>query len=76
MDIRIGIVQSSQVIELELGDDTDQDEVKAAVEAALGSDGVLWVTDRKGSQVGVPAAKLAFIQLGTSSTAQRIGFGV
>ncbi|MFV0524317.1 MAG: DUF3107 domain-containing protein [Acidimicrobiales bacterium] len=76
MDIRIGIVQSSQVIELELGDDTDQEQLRGLVEAALGSDGVLWITDRKGSQIGVPAAKLAFIQLGTSSTAQRIGFGV
>jgi hypothetical protein len=36
---------------------------------------VLWLTDRKGRQVGVAVDKLAWIELGTGSDKGRIGFG-
>jgi len=36
---------------------------------------MLWLTDRKGHQVGVAVDKLAFIDLGTASDSGRIGFG-
>ena len=36
---------------------------------------VLWLTDRKGHQVGVAVDKLAYVDLGTSSEHGRIGFG-
>ncbi|MEC7457303.1 MAG: DUF3107 family protein [Actinomycetota bacterium] len=35
---------------------------------------MLWVTDRKGREVAIPAAKIAYVELGTSEE-RRIGFG-
>ena len=36
---------------------------------------VLWLTDRHGRDIAVPAAKIAYIELGTSDSERRIGFG-
>jgi len=76
MDLRIGIAQSSQVIELEVSEDTDRDQLKADVASALGQeDGVFWVADRKGKEIAVPSAKISFVEIGAASAARRIGFG-
>jgi hypothetical protein len=46
------------------------------VEAAVGSEeGVLWLTDRRGRKVGVPSARIAYVELNTSSDDRRVGFG-
>jgi hypothetical protein len=75
MDIRIGIVQSMKELEVELAEDVDRDQIVRDVEAALGADQVLWLTDRKGRRVGVPASRIAYVEF-TSPTAGRIvGFG-
>jgi hypothetical protein len=57
VDIRIGIVQSMKEIEVELPEDAERDQVMKEVETALGSDSVLWLTDRKGRRVGIPASR-------------------
>ena len=58
MDVRIGIVQSMKELDIELPDDADRDKVLADIEAALAEDGtILWLTDRKGRQVGVPVGQ-------------------
>ena len=44
-------------------------------EAGLTADGVVWITDRRGRQVGVPADKIAYVELGTPDADRRIGFG-
>ena len=76
VDVRIGIVQSVKELDVELGDEADPSKVVADVEAALSSgDGVLWLTDRKGRRVGVPAGKVAYVELGAPSTERRVGFG-
>lgn len=76
MDVRIGVVQSPKEIELELPETTDAGEITAQVEAALGSEsGVLWLTDRKGRRVGVPAGRIAYVELNTSTDERRVGFG-
>ena len=36
---------------------------------------VLWLTDRRGRDVGVPSAKLAYIEVGPVDGDRRIGFG-
>jgi len=75
MDLRIGVTQSPRELNLELADDTDRAELKARVEAALsGATDVLWVTDRKQREVGVSAAKIAYVEIGGESD-RRIGFG-
>ena len=76
MEVRIGVTQTPREIEVELADDTDVDKLTAEVERALStSDGVLWITDRRGRRVGVPAAKLAYIELNAGGDDRRVGFG-
>jgi hypothetical protein len=58
VDVRIGIVQSMKELDIELPDDADREKVLADIESALAAEGtILWLTDRKGRQVGVPVAK-------------------
>lgn len=74
--VRIGITQSPREIEVDLADDTDRDGLAKTVDDALGSpDGVLWLTDRRGRRVGVPSAKLAYIEIGPPGDDRRVGFG-
>jgi hypothetical protein len=76
VDVRIGVTQAPKEIEIELGDDTDAEKLAKQFEAALaGESGVLWLTDRKGRRVGVPAAKVAYVEIGTPSDERRVGFG-
>lgn len=75
MDVRIGVTYTSKEIDVELGDDADATAVKADIEAALANDsGVLWLTDRKGRQVGVPVTKVAYVEIGAPGDERRIGF--
>lgn len=77
MDVRIGIVQSIKELNVELPDDADRDKVLADIEASLAHEGaVLWLTDRKGRQVGVPAGKVAYVELDGPSSERRVGFGL
>ena len=60
---------------LQLADDTDRDDLKARIDTAIsGGEGVLWLTDDKGKEVAVPAARLAFVELGPAGS-NPIGFG-
>lgn len=75
MDVRIGVSQAPRELNLELADD-QRDELKAQIDAALGGAlDVLWLTDKKGRQVALPAAKIAYIELGANDGERRIGFG-
>ena len=74
MDVRIGITQTPKEIELEMSEDGDA--VKKAVESAVSAgDTLLWLTDRRGRRVGVPAAKIAYVEIGSPSEDRRVGFG-
>lgn len=76
MDVRIGLTQSVRELELELPDDTDVDALKADVAQVLADDdAVLWLTDKKGTQVAVAGGKVTYISLGTAESKGRIGFG-
>lgn len=76
MVIRIGVTQSPKELEVDLGDDGDAAAVKADIEAALANEsGMLWLSDKRGRQVGVPAAKIAYVEVGSPDDDQRIGFG-
>lgn len=76
VDVRIGVTYSAKEIDVELGDDADPAGLREEIASALGSsDGVLWLTDRKGRQVGVPVAKVAYVEIGSPTDERRIGFG-
>ena len=76
MDVRIGIVQSSKELEVELADDIDHEGVIGEIEGALGKEeGVLWLTDRRGRRVAVPVNKVAYVEVGAPAAERRVGFG-
>jgi hypothetical protein len=75
MDVRVGVTQVPKEIHIELPEGTDQDKFAAEVESALATEGgVLWLTDRKGRRVGVPSAKVAYIEIGSPAEDRRVGF--
>lgn len=75
MDVRIGVTQHPRELDLELADDTDRDELTRSIEEALSDDDrVLWLTDRKGRRVGIPSAKVAYVEIGAAEE-RRVGFG-
>jgi hypothetical protein len=76
MDVRIGVTHTPREIEVEL-DDADGDKLVKDVEAAVAEgSNMLWVTDRKGRRVGIPAGKVAYVEIGSPSEDRRVGFGV
>ena len=75
MDIRIGVIHTPKELGVELPDDVDRDELVKSIEKVIGSDdGVLWLTDRKGARIGVPAERIAYVQIGPHED-RRVGFG-
>jgi hypothetical protein len=77
VDVRIGVIHTPKELEVELADDTDRDALVTDVEQALGSgDGVLWLTDRRGRRIGVPSARVAYVEIGSAHDERRVGFGV
>ena len=72
MEVRIGVTYTTREIEVEMADGS-HDEVVKDIEAALSGEGVLWLTDRRGRTVGVPAAKLAYVEIAPHED-RRVGF--
>jgi hypothetical protein len=76
VDVRIGITQAPREIEVELTDTTNADELVAKIDEAVEKGaGMLWLTDKRGRRIGIPAAKLAYIELDTATETRRVGFG-
>ena len=75
VDVRIGVTQAPRELNVEVPDD-ECDDAEKQIEAALGGAvEVLWLTDKRGRRIGVPAAKIAYIEVGTNDGDRRIGFG-
>ncbi len=75
MDVRIGLTQTPKELEVNLEEGTDPATVRQQVDAALGEGTTLWFTDRRGRQIGIPAEKLAYVEIGSPADERRIGFG-
>jgi hypothetical protein len=75
VDVRIGVTNTPREIEVELAEGTDGEALAQQIEHAISESTVLWLTDRKGRRIGVPAAKLAYVELDAGSPERRVGFG-
>ncbi len=76
MDVRIGVTYTGRELEVEMPEDAARDSITAAVDAAIGgTTPTLWLTDRKGKTVGVPADKIAYVEIGRDKSDRRVGFG-
>jgi hypothetical protein len=72
VEVKIGVQNASRELVLDSSESTD--DVTKAVSAALADDsGVLTLTDTKGRTVLVPVAKLAYVEIGSSTTGT-VGF--
>jgi hypothetical protein len=70
-DIRIGITESPQEINIEC--ELTLDEVHQLINDTLKNDTPLVITDVRGRKTIVPAKKIAFVELGESAV-RRVGF--
>jgi Protein of unknown function (DUF3107) len=75
VDVRIGVTHTPKEIEVELAEGTTADALASQIEEALKGGGVLWLTDRRGRRVCVPADRVAYVELNTTSEDRRVGFG-
>ena len=75
MDVRIGVTQSVKELDVELPEGADAAALKAEIDAAIQAGTTLWLTDKKGRQVGIPAEKVAYIEIGRPDDGRHIGFG-
>ena len=74
MDVKIGVVFTPRELALEV--DGSAADVAAAVDAVLsGGEPVLWLTDAKGRRVGVPADKIAYVEVSADEAVRQVGFG-
>ena len=76
MEVKIGVTYSARELSVEI-EDGKAEEIVAIVEAALADRApILWLTDKKGRRVGVPADKVAYVEIAEEDTAKgRVGFG-
>jgi Protein of unknown function (DUF3107) len=75
VDLRIGVTQAPRELTIEIPDDEREQVVKLIETALAGATDVLWLTDKRGRRVAVPAAKIAYVEVGTNDGDRRIGFG-
>lgn len=75
MEIRIGVTYSPKEIEIDLEDEVAGDALVEQITASVGDEhAMLWLTDKKGRRVGVPTAKLAYVEIGAPRSDRRVGF--
>lgn len=73
VEMRIGIIDTAKEISLEI--EQNQEELKTTIEGALTeSAGMVWLSDRKGRQVGIPASKVAYVEIDPETSARSVGF--
>ena len=72
MEIKIGVQDTPREVGLDSNDTSE--EVIAAVRAAIADGGLLTLVDDRGRTVMVPAAKIAYVEVG-ATTKGRVGFG-
>ncbi len=76
MDVRIGVTHAPREINVEMDDGIDRQQLKVDVAAALADDdAVLWLTDKRGRDIGIPSSKVAYVEIGTADNDRKIGFG-
>jgi hypothetical protein len=71
VEVKIGVQNAAR--ELTVETDASPDAVAQQVADAVAGEGVLTLTDSKGRRVIVPAAKLAYVEIGHGTLGQ-VGF--
>ncbi|MGI8516921.1 MAG: DUF3107 family protein [Acidimicrobiia bacterium] len=73
MLVKVGIAESSRVIEIET---EDPEAFRATIEEAFSqARSVMWFEDTKRRLVGVPVPRLAYVEIEQEVGVRKIGFG-
>jgi hypothetical protein len=72
VEVKIGVQDTPR--ELTLESNQTPEEIRSAVQAALSGGTLLELTDDRGRTLLVPAAKIAYVEIGPSAS-RRVGFG-
>ncbi|MGZ0230478.1 MAG: DUF3107 domain-containing protein [Acidimicrobiales bacterium] len=76
MHVRIGVLHTVKELDIEMASDTKAAALRDDLDAVLASgEGVLWLTDMRGRQVGVSVAKVAYVDIEGDASGAKIGFG-
>lgn len=74
MEVKIGVVYTAKELTVDL--DGSADELKTSIQDALKNGSpVLWLKDAQGRHVGVPADKVAYVEIADEEHTQKVGFG-
>ncbi|GAB3257527.1 DUF3107 domain-containing protein [Nocardioides dilutus] len=71
MEVKIGIQHAPRELVVDTGETAEA--VEKMVADAVGSEGVLALTDNKGRKVIVPASRIAYVEIG-GALAGQVGF--
>lgn len=72
MNVKIGVADAAKLVELEV---EDVEAFRKTIDAALIAGGMAWFTDTKGRDIGIPAARIAFVEVENSDAMRKVGFG-
>jgi hypothetical protein len=75
MEIRIGVIYTARELVVDV-EETPEQVTKAIEDAIGGTSNMLWLTDKKGKQVGVPTDKIAFVEVASDAGDRQVGFGI
>ena len=75
IEVKIGIIQHPHEVELEM--DITAKELMATIKSAVDAEEpLIWLTSKKENQVGIPAAKIAFVEIrNVEESSNKMGFG-
>jgi hypothetical protein len=74
MEVRIGVVHTPK--ELTFESDAEPDAIISTLEDAIAKgSSLVWLEDGKGRKVGVPADKVAYVELLVDDGSRKVGFG-
>ncbi|MFZ4515567.1 MAG: DUF3107 domain-containing protein [Acidimicrobiia bacterium] len=76
MEVKIGVTQSPKEIELEMEGDDVESLAKLFDDAVKSESPIVWVVDNKGRKVGIPATKVAYVEIAKSDNGRKVGFSV
>lgn len=73
MKVRIGIADSTKVIELEVADAKEFE--SSFSELIASNESLVWVEDSKKRRVGIPVSRVSYVEVETDDAKTNVGFG-
>lgn len=72
-EVKIGVKRAPKELTLEIDEKPDA-VIKKVNDALAKSEGLLWLTDSKGKQIGIPAEQIAYVEVEPEGQ-KSVGFG-